>query len=138
VSSFVSLSPQSLVAASQDLTGIGSAIRSANAAAAMTTTQVAAAGQDEVSAAIAGVFGSYAQVYRALIAQAGLFHDQFVQALGTGAGAYAATEAANESPLETVEAAISQEAGIAQRTVGRDARIAQRAIAADEQMVQGS
>jgi hypothetical protein len=91
-----------------------------------------------VSAAIAGVFGSYAQGYRALIAQAGLFHDQFVQALGTGAGAYAATEAANESPLETVEAAISQEAGIAQRAVGRDARIAQRAIATDEQMVQGT
>jgi hypothetical protein len=55
------------------------------------------------------------QQYQALIAQAGLFHDQFAQALNTGAGAYAATKAANASPLQTVEAAISQQEQAVQR-----------------------
>jgi hypothetical protein len=125
VSSFVSLSPQSLVAASQDLTGIGSAIRSANAAAAVSTTQVAAAGQDAVSAAVTGVFGSYAQQYRAVIAQAGLYHDQFVQALSTGAGAYEATETANAA-----QTSITNAAG-AEQTLSADVVSAQRTFATE-------
>ena len=91
--SYVVASPEAFAAASQDLTSIGSAVRAA--AAAGPTTQVVAAAQDEVSTAIAGVFGNYTQQYQTLIAQAGQFHDQFVQALTTSAGAYAATEAAN-------------------------------------------
>jgi hypothetical protein len=99
--SFVSVHPEAFGVAAQDLTGIGSAIRSANTAAAASTTQVAAAAQDEVSAAIAGVFGSVGQQYQTLIGQAEQFHSRFVQALTSSAGAYATTEAANASRLQT-------------------------------------
>jgi hypothetical protein len=102
VSSFVIFNPEAVSAAAQDLTGIGSAIQSANAAAAASTSQVAAAAQDEVSTAIAGVFGDYAQEYQARLTQAEQFHDEFVETLTTSAEAYLATEAAN------VDAAVSQ------------------------------
>ena len=55
---FVFASPEDLASASRDLTSIGSALRSATAAAEPSTTWVAAAAQDEVSAAIAALFGS--------------------------------------------------------------------------------
>jgi uncharacterized protein YukE len=96
VSSFVSFNPEAVSAAAQDLTGIGSAIQSANAAAAASTSQ------DEISTAIAGVFGDYAQEYQARLTQAEQFHDEFVETLTTSAKAYLATEAAN------VDAAVSQ------------------------------
>jgi PE family len=47
------------------------------------------------------LFGSHAKSFQALSAEAAVFHQQFVQALGAGAGAYAGTEAANASPLQT-------------------------------------
>ncbi|WP_156690488.1 PE family protein, partial [Mycobacterium sp. Marseille-P9652] len=99
MSTFIVVSPEAVTAASADLSGIGSAIRKANSAAASSTTSVAAAAQDEVSAAVAQLFGGYAREYQAVSVQATLFHDQFVQAIATGAGAYAAAEAANADPL---------------------------------------
>ncbi|WP_156764047.1 PE family protein, partial [Mycobacterium sp. 852002-50816_SCH5313054-b] len=99
MSSFVLISPEVVTTASSDLTGIGSAIRSANAAAAGSTTSVLAAAQDEVSAAVSTVFGSYAREFQALSAQATAYHDQFVQSLTSGAGQYAGAEAANADPL---------------------------------------
>ncbi|WP_164926778.1 PE family protein, partial [Mycobacterium tuberculosis] len=54
---------------------------------------------DEVSTAIAALFGAHGQAYQALSAQAQAFHAQFVQALTSGGGAYAAAEAAAVSPL---------------------------------------
>ena len=95
MSSFVFASPEAFATAAQDLTAIGSAIESAHRATALSTTQVAAAAQDEVSAAIATVFSGYAQGYHTLAGQAAAFHDQFVDTLAGNAGAYAATEAAN-------------------------------------------
>src|ERR1700753_2759997 len=95
MSTFVLISPADIAQASSDLNGIGSAIRSANAAAAASTTSVVAAAQDEVSAAISRVFGSYAQEYQALGPEAALLHEQCVQTLQSGAGWYAATESAN-------------------------------------------
>ena len=74
---------------------IGSTISAANAAAAAPTTGVLAAGADEVSAAIAALFGAHAQAYQALSAQAAAFHSQFVQLMNAGRGAYAGAEAAN-------------------------------------------
>jgi PE family protein len=44
---------------------------------------------DEVSAAIAAQFGAYGREYQSLAAQAAAFHEQFVQALSSGAGSYA-------------------------------------------------
>jgi hypothetical protein len=89
--------------AAGNLAGIGSAINGANAAAAASTTQLLPAASDEASGATSALFGGYAQEYQALSAQMALFHDQFVQALTSGAGMYAATEAANASPLQTLE-----------------------------------
>ena len=102
MSPFVLISPEVVTTASSDLNGIGSAIRSANAAAAGSTTSVLAAAQDEVSAAISKLFGGYAQEFQSLSAQAALFHEQFVQSLTSGAGAYASAEAANSDPLTTL------------------------------------
>ncbi|MCV7074461.1 PE family protein, partial [Mycobacterium szulgai] len=101
--SFVFATPESVAAAAGDLANIGSALRVANAAAAAPTTDLLAAGADEVSVAIAALFGSHAQDYQALSRQVTVFHDQFVQTLTTGAGSYAAAEAVNASPLQTIE-----------------------------------
>ncbi|OBA71880.1 hypothetical protein A5641_09970 [Mycobacterium sp. 1554424.7] len=95
--------PGALGAAAENLIGIGSAITNANAAAAASTTRVLPAAADEVSAAIARLFGTYAQDFQALSARTAIFHDEFVRALDAGAGAYAAAEAANASPLQTLE-----------------------------------
>jgi PE family len=75
--------------------------RSATAAA--PTTGVLPAAADEVSAAITSLFAGHAQSYQALGSQAATFHAQFVQALSGAGGAYAAAEAANASPLQTVQ-----------------------------------
>src|SRR5215470_5820389 len=102
MSSYVVTAPASLAAASADLTGIGSAIGAANAAAAASTTAVLPAGRDAVSAAIAELFGSFAQDYQALSARTAAFHEQFVAALRAASGSYALAEAANANPLQTI------------------------------------
>ncbi|KLO48098.1 hypothetical protein ABH36_15340, partial [Mycobacterium haemophilum] len=101
--SFVTAVPEAVSVAANDLASIGSAINSANAAAALSTTGMMAAAADEVSAGIAALFGAYAQAYQALSNQAAAFHEQFVQVLTAGAGSYAAAEAANASPLQMLE-----------------------------------
>ncbi|EFD60585.1 PE protein [Mycobacterium tuberculosis EAS054] len=62
------VTPELVAAAAADLAGIGSAIGAANAAAGAPTMALLAAGADEVSAAVAAVFSSYAQQYQALSA----------------------------------------------------------------------
>ena len=99
--SFVVAVPEVLGAAATDLAGIGSSLSAANAAAAPTTGILAAA-EDEVSAAIAALFSSHGTAFQALSAQAADFHAQFVQALNSAKGAYAAAEAANAGLLQTV------------------------------------
>src|SRR5258707_9021983 len=100
MSSFVIASPDVLAAGAQDLTGIGSAVRAANAAAAASTTSVVAAASDEVSAAVSALFGGYAQEYQALSARVALSHEAFVRTLASGGLAYGAAEAANAGPLQ--------------------------------------
>ena len=101
--SYTSAVPESMSAAATDLSSIGSAISAANTAAAASTTELRAAGADEVSAAIAALFGSHAQSYQALSARASEFHQQFVRTLHAGASAYAGAEAANATPLQIVQ-----------------------------------
>jgi hypothetical protein len=101
--SFVIAAPDLVMTAASELASIGSAINAANAAAGATTTGVVAAAADEVSTQLAVLFGAPAQSYQALSARAAAFHDQFVRALKAGAGTYAGTEAANASPLQTLE-----------------------------------
>ena len=74
------------------MSGIGSSIHSATSAAAPSTTSVIAAAEDEISAAIAKLFGGYGQQFQALSAQAGQFHSSFAQALSSGGNLYAAAE----------------------------------------------
>lgn len=62
--SLVIATPQLLATAALDLASIGSQVSAANAAAAMPTTEVVAAAADEVSAAIAGLFGAHARQYQ--------------------------------------------------------------------------
>jgi hypothetical protein len=100
--SLLVVTPELMVSAAADLKGIGSALDAAHAAAAVPTTGLAAATADEVSAAVAALFGGFGQEFQALSAQAGAFHQQFVQALSLGAGSYQAAEAASVSPLQTV------------------------------------
>ncbi|OOK79949.1 PE family protein [Mycobacterium kansasii] len=97
-----------LEAAVSDLANVGSTIHVANAAAAFPTTSVLAAGADEVSAAIAALFNTHAQAYQSLSAQAASFHAQFIQTMNAGAGAYAAAEAANASPIQALFNAINE------------------------------
>jgi PE family len=95
--------PDEVVAAATDLAGIGSSISAANVSAAPLTTAIAAAGADDVSAGIAALFGAHAQAYQQQGALLAAFHEQFVRSLTAGAGAYSAAEAANASPLQTLE-----------------------------------
>jgi hypothetical protein len=93
--SFVTTQPEALSAAAGNLQGIGAAVAAHNAAAASPTTGLIPAAADEVSALTAAQFTAHAQMYQAVSAQAATIHEMFVSTLGTSAGSYAATEAAN-------------------------------------------
>jgi PE family len=101
--SYVITAPEALAVASGDLTGIGEAVKGAADAAAPSTTGIVVAAADEVSEAIASLFGSCAHEFQTLSAQATQFHAQFVRALSAAGAAYAAAEAANASPLQRLE-----------------------------------
>ena len=93
--SFVTTQPEALTTAAGALQGLGSGIAAGNAAAAGPTTGVVPAAADEVSALTATQFAAHAEQYQAISAQAAAIHEMFVNALGTSAASYAATEAAN-------------------------------------------
>ena len=93
--SFVTTQPEMLASAAGDLQCIGSAVAAGNMAAAAPTTGVVPAAADEVSALTAAQFAAHAALYQELSAQAAAIHELFVHTLGTSAGSYAATEAAN-------------------------------------------
>ncbi|MEK0904600.1 PE family protein, partial [Mycobacterium ulcerans] len=103
MSSFVIATPEFLTAAANDLSGIGDAVRAATGAAAPSTTAIAPLAGDEVSAAVTRMFGAYAQEFQTLSARMEQFYTDCVRALLTGAGAYSGAEAANASPLQTLE-----------------------------------
>ncbi len=93
--SFVTAQPEMLAAAAASLRGIGSAITTQNAAAAVSTTGIVPAASDEISALTAAQFAAHAHTYQTISAQAAAIHEMFTNALNAGAGSYAATEAAN-------------------------------------------
>lgn len=104
--SFVNVAPQLVSTAAADAARIGSAINTANTAAAA-TTQVLAAAQDEVSTAIAALFGSHGQHYQAISAQVAAYQERFVLALSQAGSTYAVAEAASATPLQNVLDAIN-------------------------------
>jgi hypothetical protein len=97
--SFVIVNPDVVAAAVPHLANIGATISDANAAAAASTTELVPAAEDEISAAIAGLFGTYAQDFQALAAQAAAFHNRFLQAVSASAGSYVSAESANAAAL---------------------------------------
>ncbi len=101
--SYLIATPDLLSAAATDLAGIGNTIGQASYAAAAPTTAVISAA-DEISMQIAALFGAHGQSFQAVSSQAALFHDQFVQALTTGASSYASAEAASQNLLNLVNA----------------------------------
>ena len=104
--SYVVALPEVMSTAATEVASIGSVVAAANQGVAGATTGVLAAAEDEVSAAIAALFSAHGQGYQALSAQAAAFHERFVQTLTGAAGAYAAAEAANASPLAALEQAV--------------------------------
>ena len=93
--SFLIAAPEALAAAADDVANIGSVLGTANAAAAAPTTEVLAAGADDVSAAVAELFSGHAQLYQTLAAQASSFHDEFVKLLSGNGTQYASAEFTN-------------------------------------------
>jgi hypothetical protein len=75
-----------LESAAADIKSIGSALDAAHAAAVVPTTGLAAAGADEVSAAVAALFGGFGQEVQPLNTQASAFQQQFMLTLSSGAG----------------------------------------------------
>jgi hypothetical protein len=106
--SFVIATPDLVQGAAQDLAGIRSSLAEATAIAAGPTTGVAAAAQDEVSIAIASMFGGVGQEFQALSAQAQAFHAEFVSAMNGSAAAYVSAEAAAGQTLMSAAAAPAQ------------------------------
>lgn len=88
-----------IASAASDLSRIGATINTANAAAVLPTTQIAAAAADEVSEAVAALFGAFARDYQALGTQVAAFHDGVVGALNSAAQKYADTEVAGAAQL---------------------------------------
>ena len=100
--SLLVVAPEFLESAATDLAGIRSALKAAHTAAAAQTSQLAAAGADEISTAIAALFGNHAQEFQALSTQASAFHQSFVQALSSASASYLATELASAKPLQSI------------------------------------
>ena len=102
--SFISVNTDVVASAATHLESIGTTISDAHAAAAALTTELVPAAEDEISAAIVKVFGTCAQDFYGLAAQAAAFHDGFIQALNAGVGSYVAAEGANAAAmLQTVQ-----------------------------------
>jgi PE-PPE domain/PE family len=105
--SYVITAPDLLATAAADMDRIGSAISAANAGAVGPTTGLVPAAEDEVSAAVAKLFGGYSQEYQAVIRQGAAFHSQFSQALAAAGNAYAQAEAANAAAVSNALGALS-------------------------------
>ncbi|QUR69444.1 PE family protein [Mycobacterium spongiae] len=100
--------PQIMTAVAADVEAIGSAVGAASAAAAGPTTVLLAAAGDEVSAAIANLFGAYGQQYQAAATQVSAVHREFHQALAAAGRTYSQAEAASIAALQGAAAAPAQ------------------------------
>ena len=110
--SFLVVTPELLGSAAADLDHIDSALHAANAAAAFPAIGLAAAGADEISAAVTALFAGYGHNYQVLITRASAFHQQFVQVLSSAADSYLAAEAANASPLQPAQTVLDDLLGV--------------------------
>ena len=95
--SFVTTQPEALTAAASTLQTLGTSMAAEDAAAAAPTTGVAPAAADPVSALQAAQFSAYGTWYQQVSAQATAIRQMLVNTLGTSAGSYRDTEAANQT-----------------------------------------
>jgi PE-PPE domain/PE family len=84
--------PELLESTAANVERIRSEISAAHANAAGPTTGLLAAAEDEVSEAVANLFGDYGRQYQALLTRATEFHSQFSQALAGAGSAYSQAE----------------------------------------------
>jgi hypothetical protein len=99
--SFVTTKPEALEYASGKLDGIGTSLAAQNAAAAASTTNLAPAAADEVSALQATQFSAYGNLYQQVSAQATANNQAFVRMLGLSGDSYGTTEATNSAATGT-------------------------------------
>jgi len=92
--SFVVAAPDMIQTAAEDLAGIRSVPAEAVTTFAAPTTAVAPAAGDEVSAAVAAMFGDFGKEFQSLSAHAQAFHAEFADVIDAGVGAYLSTEIA--------------------------------------------
>lgn len=95
--SFVTTQPEALTAAASALQTLETSMAAQNTAAAAATTGIAPAAADPVSALQAAQFCAYGTWYQQVSAQAAAIHQMLVNTLGTSAGSYGETEAANQT-----------------------------------------
>jgi hypothetical protein len=91
--SYVLAEPQALVSIAADIDELGSTITAVNGDAAVPISRLAAAAGDEVSEAVAKLFGAYGQQYQAVAARATAYHSEFTRALAAAGSEYATAEA---------------------------------------------
>jgi hypothetical protein len=97
--SFLTAEPEALGAAAGALTGIGSVIAGANAAAAVPHAAVVPPGLEEVSALVSMMFVYKGAEYQAMQAAGQAVHAGTVAMLMAAAAGYAATEVAGAATL---------------------------------------
>src|SRR6478736_4980663 len=97
--SFVIAGFEQIAAALADVSSIEAAVTQANAATALPTTALLVAANDEVSAAIATLFGDHGRAYQLVSAQAAQAQNQFAQLLSAAQISYSGTEAAITASL---------------------------------------
>src|SRR3954463_16493838 len=100
--SFVLVGVEQLAAAAADASTIEATLTRANGAAALPTTQLFVAAGDEVSAAIAELFGDYGRAYQRASAGLAQANIRFARLLSTAQTSYASTEAASVSSLQAL------------------------------------
>jgi PE family/PPE-SVP subfamily C-terminal region len=95
--SFVITQPEALTAAASALENLGTSMAAEDAAAAAPTTSLVPAAADPVSALQAAQFSAYGTWYQQVSGQAATIRQMLVNTLGTSAGSYGETEAANQT-----------------------------------------
>lgn len=93
--SYLVTMPDRVTAAAENLAGIGSSLQEVTTAASAPTTGIAAAAADEVSAAVAQLFGGFGAEFQYVSNQGAVFHAEFVRLLNGSAAAYLSTDIAN-------------------------------------------
>ncbi|MDP7702361.1 PE family protein [Mycobacterium sp. TY815] len=91
----VFIAPEWVQSAAQELSGIRSTIEQAAKSIAGSTTSISPAAADEVSAAVAAMFGDLGREFQTLSAQTHAFHAEFVKTLNSSVSAYLGAEIAN-------------------------------------------